>query len=269
MTMREKPIRIPVGERTLAGTMVSPGRKLPGMLLVHGWGGDQKQYLASAREIAALGCVCLTCDLHGHAETVEDQDKVTREDNLNDVLAAYYRLAQDPAVDHDAIGVVGSSYGGYLAAILTSLRPVRWLGLRVPALYLDEDWAIPKAKLDKSKIASYRRGPVAPDENLALAACAGFRGDVLLVKSERDDIIPHATIVNYREAFEGARSLTFRMIADADHALSEQHWQESYTMILMNWATEMVMGERAGDGASPAMAERRPAARQQRVGQTQ
>ena len=44
---------------------------------------------------------------------------------------------------------VGSSYGGYLAAILTTLRPVRWLALRVPALYQDEGWDVPKKQLHK------------------------------------------------------------------------------------------------------------------------
>src|SRR3712207_7596311 len=47
--------------------------------------------------------------------------------------SAYDALAGRPGVDADAIAVVGSSYGAYLAAVLTSLRPVRWLGLRAPA----------------------------------------------------------------------------------------------------------------------------------------
>lgn len=265
MTIREEPIELDVGARRLAGTLISPGERLPGLLLVHGWGGDQTQYLARAREIAALGCLCLTFDLHGHAETREDQDKVSRQDNLADVLAAYDRLAGHPMVDTDAIGVVGSSYGGYLAAILTSLRPVRWLGLRVPALYLDEDWAVPKAKLDKRRIASYRRGPVAPEDNRALAACAAFRGDVLIVESERDDIVPHPTITNFREAFEGARSLTYRAIAGADHSLSERRWQEAYTSILLSWATEMVVGERAGADTPQVLTEMRPSPRRERA----
>ena len=50
-----------------------------------------------------------------------------------DLLAAYDRLLAHPALDTSAIAVVGTSYGGYLAAILTSLRPVRWLALRVLA----------------------------------------------------------------------------------------------------------------------------------------
>ena len=59
--------------------------------------------------------------------------------------------------------MVGSSYGGYLAAILTALRPVRWLALRVPALYKDEDWALPKQQLKKYGLAAYRRLAIRPE----------------------------------------------------------------------------------------------------------
>src|SRR5215207_9285908 len=99
------------------------------------------------REIAALGCVCLTFNLRGHAETEPQHDTVTREDNLRDLLAAYDLLTGHSLVDKSSIAVVGSRYGAYLAAILTELRPVRWLALRVQALYRDEDWSLPKQQL--------------------------------------------------------------------------------------------------------------------------
>jgi dipeptidyl aminopeptidase/acylaminoacyl peptidase len=62
---------------------------------------------------------------------------VTRQDGLDDVLAAYDYLASQPLIDKTAIGVIGTSYGGYLAMLLTAYRPVRWLAMRVPALYPD------------------------------------------------------------------------------------------------------------------------------------
>jgi dienelactone hydrolase len=255
---RDEKIEIAIGHRQIAGTLVRPTVAAPGILFVHGWAGTQDQYLARAREIATLGYVCLTFDLHGHAENESDQDKVTREDNLKDVIAAYDRLASQTDVDADAIGVVGSSYGGYLAAILTSLRPVRWLGMRVPALYKDEDWTVPKQQLNRRELAIYRRGPVSADQNRALGACASFRGDVLIVECERDDVVPHPVIVNYRDAFEQAHSVTYRVIEGADHALSEPRWQEAYTAILVNWADEMIAGAREGGAAASGHTRRRP-----------
>jgi hypothetical protein len=252
MTTRQRPVPVAVDGQSLAGTLVEPSRKVPGVLFVHGWGGGQEQYLARAREIAALGCVCLTFDLRGHAGTKEQHETVTRQENLDDVVAAYDILAGHHGVDQDSIAVVGSSYGGYLAAILTSLRPVRWLALRVPALYRDEDWPLPKEQLKKYGLAEYRQHTIRPQDNRALTACAAFRGDVLVVESEHDDIVPHPVIANYVAAFENAHSLTYRVIAGADHKLSEDAWQQAYTVLLVTWATEMILGAREGGAALQA-----------------
>src|SRR6185436_3435244 len=159
------------GEHIL-GTLITPGSLVSGVLFVHGWGGDQRQYLARGRALAGLGCVCLTFDLRGHAQTHTQYESVSREESLRDILAAYDFLAAQHNVDSDAIAVVGSSYGGYLAALLTSMRPVKWLALRVPALYKDSEWTLPKLKLrTEQDLAKYRLQPVGPEDSNALRAC--------------------------------------------------------------------------------------------------
>jgi pimeloyl-ACP methyl ester carboxylesterase len=244
MTTRDETVGIKVDGLQLEGTLVFPAMNIPGVLFIHGWGGSQQQYLARAQAIAALGCICLTFDLRGHAGTNALRDTVSRGESLQDVVSAYDRLVEQPGVDTSAIAVVGSSYGGYLAAILSSLRPVRWLALRVPALYRDEDWDLPKQELRKYDLAGYRRRTISPDGNRALGACASFKGDVLVVESEHDEIVPHPVIANYIAAFEAAHSLTYRVIHGADHALSEEGFQQAYTSLLLAWATEMVIGAR-------------------------
>jgi dienelactone hydrolase len=147
-------------------------------------------------------------------------DTVSRQEGLRDILVAYDFLAAQHNVDADSIAVVGSSYGGYLAALLTALRPVKWLALRAPALYKDSEWTLPKHRLmGEQKLELYRRQAVRPDESRALRACTAFTGDVLVVESEQDTVVPHQVVVNYREACISARSLTYRVIG-ADHALS-------------------------------------------------
>ena len=245
---RDEVIEVLVGEQRLAATLVTPATQMPGVLFLHGWGGSQAQYIARARQIAALGCVCLTLDFRGHESTLAQRETVTREDNLQDVVSAYDVLASRPSVDPSAIAVVGTSYGGYLAALLTALRPVRWLGLRVPALYKDSDWNTPKLALRQAQdLERYRRQRIRSDENRALAACAAFRGDVLIVESGQDALIPHEVTESYREASKQAKSLTYRVIDKADHALSDPACNEAYTSILVHWITEMIAGWRAPD----------------------
>jgi len=245
MSTRDHKLDIDVEGERIAGTLVTPATTIPGVLFVHGWGGSQQQYLARAHEIAALGCIGLTFDLRGHARTEPTQQFVSREDNLRDVLAAYDELVNHPMVDASAMAVVGSSYGGYLAAILTTLRPVSWLALRVPALYKDEKWELPKIQLHKDPdLPAYRRRRIRPEKNRALSACAAFKGDILIVESENDDTVPHETIENFLEASKHAHSLTYRVIKGADHGLSQEPAQRAYTALLVSWLTEMVLGAR-------------------------
>lgn len=239
-------IEIVVDEERMAGTFLAPGSKVPGVLFVHGWGGSQERDLERARGIAGLGCVCLTFDLRGHIKNSERQHTVTREENLRDLICAYDCLHRHPAIDTRAIAVVGTSYGAYLSTILTTLRPVQWLSLRVPSLYRDDQWDTPKRKLDRKDLAQYRSGFVPATENRALMACMQFRGDVLLVESENDHLVPHSTIMSYRAAFQNSHSLTHRVIDNADHALTDKTCQQAYTSILVSWVTEMVVGARVG-----------------------
>lgn len=244
MTARSETVHIQVEDQTMDGTFLTPRTRVPGVLFVHGWGGSQQRDLARAKGIAGLGCICLTFDLRGHASAEARLAQVSRQDNLRDLLAAYDRLASHPGIDGDAIAVVGTSYGGYLASIMTLMRPVKWLALRVPAIYRDAQWEIPKRQLDKTDIAKYRSHFIPVPDNRALRACAEFRGDVLLVESEHDEHVPHATIMSYRAAFQNVHSLSHRIIDHADHSLSDPVAQDSYTNILVTWITEMVVGER-------------------------
>jgi dienelactone hydrolase len=244
MSSEKRHLTITSGSKQLAGTIFSPGRRLPGFLMIHGWGGSQEKYLSHAQEVASLGCICLTFNLRGHAETEPIRDSVTPQQNMEDVLAAMDALRNHPAVDLESVGVVGSSYGGYLAALLTRERPVRWLALRVPALYKDEHWTKPKMAIDRGELDQFRSEVVRPESNRAIAACKHYKGDVLVVDSEHDDFVPQPVITSYRTAFQQSKSLTYRQILGADHSLTKIEDQRAYSSILVNWATEMVVGSR-------------------------
>ena len=110
---------------------------------------------------------------------------------------------------------------------------------------MDTGWETPKVQLRQDQdLGAYRRRFVPAADNRALRACKAYRGDVLLIESERDDIVPHAVINSYKEALIRPRSMTDRMIANADHGLTDPASQRAYTALLMSWITEMVLGAR-------------------------
>jgi len=255
MRVRADIVEIAVDNQRIEGTLiapVAPRGAAPGVLFVHGWGGNQDYYVAQAHALAALGCVCLTFNLRGHAETEAQHDIVTREDNMRDVMAAYDVLVGQEGVDKAFVALVGSSYGAYLGALLTYMRPVRFLALHAPALYKDDDWEIPKRKLHVNPDAmAYRRLSLRAEDNRALGACAQFLGDALVVESEHDEIIPHPAVANYIAALANAHSLTYRMIEGADHALTQAPWERAYTELLVNWLSEMTKERTCLECSSP------------------
>lgn len=245
MEARLSQVDIAVDGVELGATLLSPAATFPGVLFVHGWGGSQVHDLVRAREVVGLGAVCLTFDLRGHERHLALKSDVSRAQNMADLEAAYDWLAMHPLVDRDAIAVVGISYGGYLGALLTTRRPVRWLALRSPAIYPDGDWDAPKVSLNADpSLHGYRRDRIAADANLALAACHAFAGDVLLVAASDDEIVPRPVTNNYERAFEHARSITSRVIDGADHAFTEKQHQTQYTALLVSWLRELVLGTR-------------------------
>jgi uncharacterized protein len=243
-TLQISKIQIVAGDEKLDGHVVEPRTGLPGVLFVHGWGGSQERDMERARLVSRLGCVCLTFDMRGHGATAHRLTSVNRDDNLADLCAAYDVLVAQPGVDASSIAVVGSSYGGYLAAYVTAMRPVRWLALRVPAMYRDEDWDTPKFELDRAVLAEYRQRFVSYSENSVLDRCRQFKGDVLIVESEHDEIVPHPAVASYVSSFVYARSVTYRVMSGADHALTDAASRREYDRLLEHWLREMIFGAR-------------------------
>ena len=202
-----------------------------------GWDDDRQRYHGLARELSSRGWVCRTVDLPNPSWSAAQRESASRADNLDDVLRAYDALAGEPGVLPDAITLVGVSYGGYLAAFASAMRSVRWLVLRAPALYRDEEWTLPKEQLDKQDLSVYRLMRLRPQDNRALAACAAFRGEVLVIESGHDDTVPHPVIENYLSAFARARSVDAEVLEGADHALSHPDWERDFHLRLMAWLT--------------------------------
>jgi len=234
-----KDVRIVVDRQQIGGKLILPEPPVNpkgAVLFVHGWGGTQRRDIAKAKRLALLGCACLTFNLRGHARTRRQVETVTREQNLRDLVAAYDFLVESTGVNPERIGVVGSSYGGYLATLLTGERKVQWLALRAPALYKDVDFDRPKRQLNlDADLPAYRRRRLDSNENRVLTSASRFDGDVLIVESQTDTIIPAQVIDNYGHAFSAARSLSRHVLAQADHGLSRESWRRAYGRVLLSW----------------------------------
>jgi pimeloyl-ACP methyl ester carboxylesterase len=232
-------IRFESGPHVLAATLVRPAggprsapevpsadapeRASPGLLFVHGLGSDRRGYVDRARRAAdELGATCLAVDLSGHGTSSGVLDEITPRQHLHEVATAFDELAGQPEVAPGRVGVCAASYGACLAALLTRERDVARLLLRAPGVVADRD--LDRPLRHRSRDRSLAQAPTLVD------ALRGFRRPLMVVESERDEVIPAALVQEYLATAPGARR---GVIPGAGHALTEPAWREAFERVLL------------------------------------
>lgn len=216
------------GHRRLVGRIFDPSgasTDLRAVLFVHGQGSSQTGYRSRARLASRnLDAVCMTFDLSGHGHDAANFARYSGYDHLQDVVAAYDRLASHAAVDRTRIGVCGASYGGYLAALLTGHRAVKRLILRAPSLHQDVDFPSRKPRASPCDKA--------PEGFDSLEVVSHYVGEVLILESEKDDVVPASHIAAYLRACSRAKH---QVIPGATHALTDPIWDKVFIGAIVNW----------------------------------
>lgn len=228
--------------QSLRGKIFSPehpNEHNPGLLFIHGWRGDQAGKAECAAEATSLGYVAMTFDLRGHGASEGDMQSLNIENFMNDVTAAYDRLAEERGVDANRITVVGNSFGSYLAALLVQRRSVEKLVLQAPANYPDDIVARPVAEYTGTKpISEWRQLPLEHAATASLDSVHAFKGDVLVVESELDAFVPHQTTENYVQAVEDKSRVRHEVLLGAPHSLKDPNLRMQYQNILLSWLQE-------------------------------
>jgi hypothetical protein len=222
-----KAIELQSGDRRLEGHLAEPELLPPraaGLVFIHGLRSSHAGYIPRVEAVStALKVVCLAFDLGGHGHSEGVLQELTTRDHLADVCVAFDYLAGLQEVDTERIGICGASYGGYLTALLTSERPVRRLLLRAPAVYADENVDVP--------IGQWPQGKAGRPSTAAFERLRAFSGQVLVVESEHDTVIPPSVIDRY----VGSSAFTRRVvIPGAGHAL-EPEFEQPFLDIVCGW----------------------------------
>ena len=241
--LRLVPVRIPMtvlettfqsANRQLHGRLFSLGTSLDqrrAILFVHGLGSGQDGYQKRAATASRkLDAVCLTFDLSGHGVDAPNFAEYSIDDHFQDVISGYDFLVSRQTVDPTRVGVCGASYGGLLAVLLTGRRPVKRLLLRAPSL---DGYAASRTG---------RRGPVSTqlsqttEEWDGIAVLARYQGPVLIVESEKDEVIPHASIEAYLRLSPGSQH---QVIPNATHALTDPAWDAAFVASISSWFKDL------------------------------
>jgi pimeloyl-ACP methyl ester carboxylesterase len=221
-----------LGERPLSSTLFLPDEPNgSAAMFVHGYASESRPFRQYGKLLTALGTACFMFDLAGHGTSSGEREILTVSDHLDNVCEAGDYLAERPEIDQSRIGVVGMSYGGYLATLAVQYRQFKSLLLRAPVLYPQQ-----LMNMYRSVYSNEDALGAPPDpENPALKSLAGFGGYVLLVASEHDEIAKPSVIEAYENAIQNGKK---KVVMGAGHSL-DANTQPIFKDYLASWGRRL------------------------------
>ena len=123
----QQDVTIRSGDVTLAGTLTLPKGKgpFPAVVLLHGGGPQDRNFLWVAPFFAEHGVAVLAYDKRGAGRSTGDWRNATSRDLAGDAIAAVDLLRSRANIDPGRIGLYGSSNGGWVAPLAATLAPDR------------------------------------------------------------------------------------------------------------------------------------------------
>ena len=155
-----------------------------------------------ANVVEQTGVSSLVVDLSGHGESPFDLNKTTPAQHLMEAVKAYDWIRA--TYPNRTIHVMGTSYGGFMAAYLTRFRAVTKLVLRTPAIYEPKDFYTTHQFIDKITVREYRKDLAAVEKHPLFLQDALQQPATLLVVHSKDKDIPPATSEVYQSKFNAA-----------------------------------------------------------------
>ena len=139
----ETHVQIQANGYTIPGTFSRPRAggahgRYPAVLLLHGTASQKDEvgnmYARLAQKLGRLGYASLRIDFAGSGDSTQPQTAFTYTEEVSDAKTALTWLTQNPNVDAGALGLVGFSQGGRVAATVAGTDP------RVKALATWSTW---------------------------------------------------------------------------------------------------------------------------------
>lgn len=233
--MNPKQITIPCLDYAIAADWYEGNNPTEILLTIVGYSSTKARNAEFIAEISErTGMSSLALDLSGHGESPFELDDTKPAQHLLEVTAAFDWLQS--TYPKAKISVMGTSYGGYMAAWLTRFRNFEKLVLRTPALYKAEDFYSPHSLIHKSdELVAYRKNTELIARNALFLQEPAFEGKTLLVVHGNDEDIPEETSSLYQENFAAETYLAEGFMHGFRDPRNPQESVETYRIAIADW----------------------------------
>ena len=211
--MKKQSVEFKVGEDTLRGALFIPDGKgpFPAVIFFHGSESTGDTYFELAEKIAQKGIVGFAFNLRGCGISDGNIKEQTMGMGREDVKVALKLLLSQEEIDLHRIGVLGSSYGGFLASLVACEYNFKSIALVVPAAYAPSSMSLIhgthiQEMEDFNKSISYQE-------------IKKFKGDLLVIRAELEDLLPEGMAEKYFEVAINANKKEDYLLKEAGHRI--------------------------------------------------
>ena len=231
----EKKIEFKVKNNILRGSLFIPEGKgpFPAVILFHGNGGKGASTFEAASKLPQIGILSFAFNFTECGISDGDYSIQTHQDALDDAIAEFNVLFSQN-IDKNRIGVVGGSFGGYIASMLLPKFNIKSLVLRAPSACTHN----PKDMLDMGDLqheVDYFKNKGNWVNSESYVNISNFKGQLLIIKSEHDDNVPSHIVDLYFDKARNAKIREMKVIKDADHRLTKDVWKDEFFSIIHDW----------------------------------
>ncbi|MBO6232298.1 MAG: alpha/beta fold hydrolase [Ruminiclostridium sp.] len=234
---------IPNGDRTVYGKLYAPTEpgKYPAMIMCHGYNGTNADFIRECSYISRHGYVAYALDFCGgsvNSKSSGSSTDMTITSEKEDLLAVFDYIKAMDNVDNSNIVLFGGSQGGLVSALAAAERAdeVKALAMYFPAFCVPDDWGKKyKSAEDAPETFDFwglklGRGFVTDALALDVFGTIGrFKGDVLILHGDKDEIVPYSYSERAVEIYENAELIK---MPGEGHGFSMQGGQTAKEKVL-------------------------------------
>lgn len=195
-------------------------KKYPGILFIHGAKNELalKNY-SDIVEGLSKDFVFLAFNHLGNGKSEGNFEDYSLQSRVEQAMFMLSYLKKLPNVDKNKIAVIGSSMGGHVVSRLSGIEMFPYLILRAPASYRKDL----EYKLMKQGWLSWDRErkywPWKP--SYAFEAIQKYKGNLLIIEHENDEIIPREIVDEYYKSAKNVRKKQLIILKGAPHKTSD------------------------------------------------
>jgi dipeptidyl aminopeptidase/acylaminoacyl peptidase len=212
--MKKQSVEFKVGEDTLRGALFIPDGKgpFPAVIFFHGSGSTGDTYFEASEKLANNGILAFMFNFRGCGISEGDFSKQTIGMGIEDAKAGLNYFLAINEIDKKRVGLTGSSFGGFLAALLSSDFDFKSIALIVPAAYSP-------AQMDTFHTDDPDVLKIDFDKSVSYEKIHNFKNDLLIVQSELDDILPEGMVEKYLEVSTNAKKVEHLVLKGTKHRI--------------------------------------------------